>query len=110
MTEQTLFEYADLARAQAPLARDKDPITSHEAADKMVKSGKLTKQQNSVLKIIARYCKNHKDFTPLELTDGHWTALYYAIQRRKNELNHKGYIESTGEVRNGREVWRLVRK
>lgn len=89
------------------LARSEGPQTSKDAAVKMVVSGNLTKQQKSVLNIIIRYSKNHKDFTPLELTDGHRTTLYFAIQRRKNELENKGCIETTGEVRNGMEVWRL---
>ena len=94
-------------RQAMALARANDPDTSKAAAVKMVESGNLTKQQESVLNIIIHYSKNHKDFTPLELTDGHRTTLYFAIQRRKNELENKGCIETTGEVRNGMEVWRL---
>lgn len=117
MKKMTLFDFAVAGmKAQAevnklcnqPLAHTNDPITSYEAAEKMVESGNLTRQQESVLRIIQRYSRNHRDFTPLELTDGHRTALYFAIQRRKNELKNKGKIEETGEIREGLEVWRLV--
>ena len=89
-------------------ARKGDPVTSRRAAKRMIKSGKLTKQQKAVLNIIRQYCQDHKDFTPLDLAGGERNNLYFAIQRRKNELELKGFIKKTGEERDNCEVWRLV--
>ena len=90
------------------LTHRKDPKTSRRAAKRMIKSGKLTKQQKAVLNIIRQYCQDHKDFTPLDLAGGQRNSLYFAIQRRKNELELKGFIKKTGEERDNCEVWRLV--
>lgn len=98
MKQATLFD--------PPIVHRNDPITSHKAAEKMIKSGKLTKQQESVLKIIRKYCEEHEDFTPKEVAGG-INALYFAIQRRKNELANEGLIKTTGEERNGCEVWKI---
>jgi len=91
-----------------PLARDSDPITSHEAAEKMVKSGKLIGQEHQVYDaIIYSFAVLDADnFTAKELSK--WTdSDYYMIQRRLSGLHYKGKIERTGEKRNGCAVWRL---
>jgi len=90
------------------LARRTDPETSRRVARKMVESGKLNKQQQAVIRIIRRYCEDHKDFTPFDLAGGERNNLYYSIQRRKNELAVKGYIKKTGEVRNDNDVLKLL--
>jgi len=82
-----------------------DPPTSREAAVKMVVSGELNRQQKAVLEIIRKW--PHKDFTAYELAGG-INPLYFVIERRKNELEDKGFIKKTGQRRGGREVWRLI--
>lgn len=84
-----------------------DPDTSKEAAQMMVKSGKLSEKRRIVLSWIREYCRQgHADFTAKEVAGG-INAKYFDIQRRKNELAELGYIEKTGEIRVGCEVWRL---
>ena len=109
---------ANLARSHAPIVRDADPITSHEAADKMVQSGKLNKQENDVFSLIQyfdfhnRKLHNKKDFTAKELSQaGRRLKIgYYTIQRRLSGLRNKGKIERTGEKRDGCCVWRLIER
>lgn len=78
-----------------PLARDKDPMTSHIAAEKMVNSGKLNQQENDVyhraIQYVA-YFRNPNDFTAKEISAG--SAIdYYTVQRRLSGLRNKGKIE-----------------
>jgi hypothetical protein len=103
---ETLFDY--------PIAHRNDPMTSYDAGQKMIDSGKLNKQQADVYLLIKWYCNfNGKtDFTAKEVamyvqnkfptTYKHIT--YIVIQRRKHEIP---YIEETKEVRDGCCVWRL---
>jgi hypothetical protein len=91
-----------------PLARDTDPITSHEAADKMAKSGKLTRQEQEVYAAIKEYlriCPYRSNFTAKDLRIVYMD--YYTAQRRLSGLYYKGKIERTGEKRDGCCVWRL---
>jgi len=106
---KTLFE--------PPLARDTDPITSHEAAEKMVKSGELNRQEKWVYDTIIRYLKYYpplkqrKDFTTKDIAN--WTDRYpyykaYDICRKRfSGLRNKGKIERTGKIRDGCFVERL---
>lgn len=100
-----------------PLAHTGDVATSFEAADGMIESGKLNKQEQAVWKVICDITTNHQfetyacsgaeDFTAKELSN--WSGTdYYTIQRRLSGLFHKGKIERTGEKRNGCCVWRIV--
>ena len=94
-----------------------DPKTSFEAAEKMVKSKKLQKQERLVYIAIQHLDlgNNLKEyirtkFTAKELADifSCWDGIdYHVIQRRLSGLHRKGYIERTGEKRNGCAVWRL---
>ena len=104
-----------------PLSHTLDPATSYEAADRMVRSGELEKQEQEVYNDISRYIidGHHKDYTPKELA--HWQTgndkeNYYRIERRQSGLCNKGYIERISinnngnppwERRNGCCVWRL---
>lgn len=101
-----------------PLSHTKDPVTSYAAADKLVKSGKINRQENRVLQAIKIYVRHlgYKDFTARELAKatskesakGTSTWLdYFVIQRRLSGLRNKGRIERTGERRNGCMVWRI---
>lgn len=98
-----------------PLAHRDDTMTSFEAADKMVKSGALNRQEQQVYTEIVlykeriRFLKNYKDkgVTAKELAK--WSGLnYWVIQRRLSGLRNKGKIERTGEIRDGSNAWRLV--
>jgi len=83
-----------------------DPETSREAAEQMVKSGKLTEQENFIHYVIEVH-RGHKSFTAKELAKDSGED-YYIIQRRLSGLHRKGKIERTGEKRNGCCVWRLT--
>lgn len=121
-------------RAVNKLCHKSDPETSKGAADKMVKSGALSRQEDEVWRIICGITENvqhddgyarlgAKDFTAKELTL--FSGLdYYTIQRRLSGLCDKGKIEriqstdrgellyykSGGPIYNKRDgccVWRL---
>lgn len=106
-----------------PLARDKDPMTSHLAAEKMVESGALSEQENQVFCWIVAYLKvnQKKDFTPKELVWWRYANKYHVIERRLSGLRNKGKIERLAEdgtkwiegkkqmIREGCCVWRLAR-
>lgn len=113
---KSLYDFAIAGmKAQAEankLCHRNDPETSREAAKKMVKSGKIQGQERLVYFIIQRYkntfTKYHQfDFTAKELVNHTYTLNYFQIQRRLSGLHRKGYIERTGEKRNGCAVWRL---
>lgn len=97
-------------RHNYPLSHTADPETSYEAADRMVKSGKLSRQEQDILDTIIdrdRYHYKYPDFTAKDLVN--WNnSDYYTIQRRLSGLCNKGKIERTGERRNGCCVWRLI--
>ena len=109
-----LFEFAAKGmRAQAEVSKlchTNDPQTSFDAAEEMIRSGKLTKQENDVYHRIIQfiaYFRNPNDFTAKEISAG--SAIdYYTVQRRLSGLRNKGKIERTGEKREGCCVWRLV--
>lgn len=84
MKSKSLFE--------PPLAHSRDPQTSFDAADKMVKSGKLRKQQKEVYEAILAY--PNTEFTAKELSRKQpGSGLnYWQIQRRLNELANKFLI------------------
>ena len=105
-----LFSLTKTPKSQCdrPLAHRDDPITSYEAADRMVKSGALNRQEERVLDAIKCYkCSTWKeDFTAKELSNIS-SINYYTIQRRLSGLHNKGKIERTGEKRDGCCVWKL---
>lgn len=76
-----------------PLARDKDPITSHLAAEKIFKSGKLSFQEDVVYDAVCDYVKYfHNDFTAKDIAERS-NVNYYTIQRRFSGLRNKGKID-----------------
>jgi len=97
-----------------PLSHIKDPATSYEAADRMIKSGELSRQEQDVMCEINIHIGKGKDFTPKELARESQDQFYgsgldyYTIQRRLSGLFHKGKIERTGEKRDGCCVWKIV--
>lgn len=117
-----LFEYQGCS---TKLAHRGDPQTSVDAAKKMIKSGKLNKQQEEVSNIIQHYYNRfgRTDYTAKELAE--WTKQspiynhidYYIIQRRLHEISHIERIQ-IGETpagkaiykkRNGCCVWALTK-
>ena len=95
-----------------PLARDTDPITSHEAADKMVKSGALNQQQQNIYSAILIWTRHCDTFTTKDIaTCISWCTYdkaYDICRKRFSGLHNKGKIERTGEKRDGCCVWRLL--
>jgi len=117
-----------------PLARDTDPITSHEAADKMVKSGELSAQEELVYDEIKGYVTRQRalnypdDFTTKDIARRmsnlaypyYYYYCYDICRKRFSGLHNKGKIErlnTKGELykqgdelmrRDGCAVWRLL--
>ena len=88
------------------LCHKADPETSREAAQKMIDSGKLNKQERLVFHFIKSYLINHSDFIAKEISE--WGEIsYFTVQRRLSGLHRKGKIVRTGEKRDGCAVWRL---
>lgn len=109
--------FDDICEAKA-LARTNDPQTSKDAAEKMVKSGALSRQEKEVLDNIHRFMRarafyfEELNFTAKELYL--WSGLnYHLIQRRLSGLEDKGKIDVVWERlkikrRDDCRVWRLL--
>jgi len=106
---KTLFEQ--------PLSHTDDPITSYKAADRMVKSGALSKQEQEVYEAIDSYIHAIRVAGSLHYTKSDFTAKdifssstisYYTIQRRLSGLRNKDRIERTGEKRDNCSVWKII--
>ena len=99
--------------AAQKLARTDDPQTSKDAAEKMVKSGELNRQEQAVYGGILGYVRNRtkKDFTTKDIARYWWPATYYnaydICRKRFSGLENKGKIELTGDRRDGCRVFRL---
>ena len=109
MSKTTLFE--------PPLSHRQDPPTSFEAADRMVKSGRLNRQEQEVWEALKKAMVNmssclstdHCNFTAKQLSG--WSGIdYFIVQRRFSGLRNKGRIERTGEKRNGCMVWKIIER
>ena len=94
------------------LARKENPQTSKDAAEKMVKSGALNRQENEVFDVIKKY---GLDFTTKDIARSVWwhtempyDKAYDICRKRFSGLQMKGKIELTGDRRDGCRVWRLV--
>ena len=75
----------------APLARTSDPQTSHDAADKLVKSGKRKSQVDLVVEAVAR----HPGLTYMELADLDDNTLNaQQFSKRIPDARGEGLIES----------------
>ena len=93
-----------------------DLETSFEAAEKMIKSGALSRQENKVLDAIFSYLSAvtgfSSNFTAKDIFASS-TVSYYTIQRRLSGLYRKGKIERVTKgyefvKRNGCCVWQIV--
>jgi hypothetical protein len=78
-----------------------DPETSRKAAERLVESGELSRQEGEVYAAILEHCP-HDTFTARELADKS-DLDYFMIQRRLSGINQ---IEHTGGRRNGYAVWK----
>lgn len=122
MSQLTLFDFAaNMARAQqkdnpytsleSPYAHKDDPQTSFDAAEKMVKSGKLANQEMKVY-IAIKDCLASMTFNTFTAKNiALWSGIgYYTIHRRLSGLHRKGKIKRTGEKRDNCCVWKLVHR
>lgn len=91
---KTLFDIETRTRCHKA-----DPVTSYEAADKMIKSGRLEHQERDVLRCIQSMATDN--FTAKEIPAYMAGLDYVAVSRRLSDLRKKGYIRRTGEKRNG---------
>jgi len=127
MEAHNLFDYQGCdTKNLPPLSHTNDPQTSFDAADKMIKSGKLKNQWQIVHRGITHYLigSHQENFTAKEVAKwmlGHEPTNYYMIQRRLSDLRNKGkierinskgetYVENKGQkplIRDGCCVWRL---
>ena len=109
------------------LARTENPQTSKDAAEKMIKSGALSRQEKMIYWAIQGYCKNFGDFTTKDIAHN-WVLTnripyhkaYDICRKRFSGLRDKGKIEriwlgvskKTGKGiykrRDGCRVWRLL--
>lgn len=88
----TLFNIGErMVNQNRPLAHTGDLQTSYDAGQKMLDSGKLSDQEYEVWLAIQEHCKK-KNFTAKELSEKSGLN-YYTIQRRLNDLRHKGKIK-----------------
>lgn len=101
--------------AAKKLYRRDDPETSREAAEKMVKSGELNRQENevlSIIKIAVGESKDYFNFTTKEIARKMLKYPYYQAydicRKRFSSLRDKDKIEQTGKQREGCRVWRLL--
>lgn len=98
-----------------PLAHTKDPITSYEAADKIVKSGVFHYSVEQVRQAIKRYLKVFgPDFTAKEVAEFiseedkiDYFKLYIVIEKRKSVLKNQCFIKETERERDDCKVWEL---
>lgn len=93
------------------LARTNNPQTSKDAAEKMVKSGALSRQEKEVLYIIEIW-HSDSDFTTKDIAVKMLGYPYYKAydicRKRFSGLFNKFKIVLTGERRDSCRVWRLL--
>ncbi len=109
------FEYEGCSTA---LARTENPKTSKDAAEKMVRSGALNRQEQVVYGAIESYTSHathngkYKDFTTKDIarwiTDYSYGKAYDICRKRFSGLQMKGKIELTGDRRDGCRIWKLL--
>jgi hypothetical protein len=97
------------------LCRTNNPQTSKDAAEKMVKSGALSRQEKKVYDEIVKYVQIRKQFTTKDIAlnmskYSYWSydKCYDICRKRFSGLRDRGKIEITGDKRDGCRVWRLL--
>ncbi len=83
-------ELEETALTRAPLARNTDPESSHEAADLLRESGELTRQEQLVADLVHRFPgRTGRELAAESGTD------YHLIMRRVRDLERKRAIHET---------------
>ncbi len=75
-----------------PLSHRDDPGTSYAAADRLINSGELNRQEQEVYEVMKRH-NRPAGYTAKELAyimTGDYTKNYFKVQRRLSGLRHKG--------------------
>jgi len=108
------------------LARTDDPETSKIAAEKMVKSGELSRQENEVLSVIEKMVGDAKDYCNFttkdiaaKMQDYPYHKAYDICRKRFSGIGRHGKIEliwlgvdeegkDVYKQRDGCRVWRLL--
>lgn len=108
--QRSLFEkyVAEPARDPKTLARSTDPQTSHEAAEKLVSSGALTKQMTLVLDVL----RKHGPCTSAELAERSGLDRYVVARRLPDLQKRQRATKVTARVcsvgGNKATVWKAV--
>lgn len=76
--------------SHSPIARRHDPVTSHEAAEKVTKSGSRATQQHAVLELV----KSRPGNTSAELAVWGSNLGRHVIARRLPELREAGLVRN----------------
>ena len=80
------------------LARNSDPVSSHEAADDIVSSGKLAQQKAVVLNALQMYQRTHGPATSAELAK-HYEMDRYMVAKRLPDLEKQELVQKCAEMK-----------
>ena len=84
-----------------PLVRNKDPITSHQAADKMIETGTVEEQCRLMIDLLKRHKRREgwtwRELAQIAMRDAKYDKsednLAYTFHRRSSILENQGKIE-----------------
>ncbi len=115
MAQGNLFEtdFANRLRARS-LARRDDPATSHQAAQRVVESGRLTGSQWTCWTAVREFGPGTAREIVAKWERARAVAYYHELCRRLPELARKGLVrgqrdaEGREVVRDGSRVWEVV--
>jgi DNA-binding MarR family transcriptional regulator len=77
-----------MTQLDLPLARAKDPITSHEAADRITTSGRIKTQRAEILRVV----REMPGCTASEIARVLYHQTNHVSCRRLPELEGKGFV------------------
>jgi hypothetical protein len=80
------------------LARNTDPVSSHEAADNIVSSGKLAQQKAVVLKALRMFQRAHGPATSAEPAK-HYEMDRYMVAKRLPDLEKMDLVRKSDEMK-----------
>jgi predicted ArsR family transcriptional regulator len=80
-----------IVRSTSPIARRRDPATSHQAARELTRSGERTRQIDAVLDAL-RTWRGPAWPTSAELAAAIRTLDRYQVARRLADLEHRGLV------------------
>ena len=90
-----------------PLCHTKDPKTSYDAAEKMIDTGELQRQEKEVLEKIRKLYKHPASWFTAKSLSRLSGLNYFKIQRRISGLERKGHVMDTGQKSEGCRVFIL---